>query len=400
MKELFQENFNVHKFTYEKYHVELNNTNSIWLIDYYAPWCPHCQHFAPVWQAIADHFATSRDIHVGTVDCTVERVICIEERIYGYPAIKAFIHSKEYMQMNHGQRDVDGIVQWLEELLKNDKIHVDRTGIPSQQYKGIEKVIPEPLDLVLTHKKLRSARLIDASRAFVSSLEHIDASSTQRYHAALDWIDAVRHSFPLESHRQEIQLLYEAVAKEKTDWKTAVREWKEENSFFQGPVHWGEQCSTYFCGLWTLFHMMSLNTIDANAILKGMNGFLQHFFDCKTCIREFGSPEVEYNKTTLMLELWKQHNIANEKSKHPTWPSKQDCAVCYRRNDTVAHDQVVKYLEMSYYLPESSSPVAMVANVLSNDWLSTVWGLQIFVVMLVLWFFRGSIFRFKQTHED
>ncbi|KAG0272411.1 hypothetical protein BGZ95_011851 [Linnemannia exigua] len=57
-----------------------------WLVEYYAPWCGHCQALAPVWDELAEHLKDK--VNVAKVDCTVNQEICYRQRIRGYPTIK------------------------------------------------------------------------------------------------------------------------------------------------------------------------------------------------------------------------------------------------------------------------------------------------------------------------
>ncbi|KAF9099651.1 hypothetical protein BGX29_007008 [Mortierella sp. GBA35] len=57
-----------------------------WLIEYYAPWCGHCQALAPVWEELAVHLKDK--VNVAKIDCTVNEEICHKQMIPGYPTIK------------------------------------------------------------------------------------------------------------------------------------------------------------------------------------------------------------------------------------------------------------------------------------------------------------------------
>ena len=39
-----------------------------WMIDFFAPWCPHCQHLAPTWDEL--HQKHEEELNVAKVDCT------------------------------------------------------------------------------------------------------------------------------------------------------------------------------------------------------------------------------------------------------------------------------------------------------------------------------------------
>jgi protein disulfide-isomerase A6 len=58
------------------------------LIDFYAPWCGHCQTLAPVWQRLAAKLQReSPDILVVKVDGTHNRALLRRFNVAAYPAI-------------------------------------------------------------------------------------------------------------------------------------------------------------------------------------------------------------------------------------------------------------------------------------------------------------------------
>jgi len=56
-----------------------------WLLEFYAPWCGHCKRLAPVYEQVAT--ALKGVVHVGKVDCTLQKVVCSQYDISGYPTI-------------------------------------------------------------------------------------------------------------------------------------------------------------------------------------------------------------------------------------------------------------------------------------------------------------------------
>jgi len=59
-------------------------------IKFYAPWCGHCKSLAPIWDELADKYADSSSVVVGSVDCTTEenKDLCGEYGVQGYPTLK------------------------------------------------------------------------------------------------------------------------------------------------------------------------------------------------------------------------------------------------------------------------------------------------------------------------
>ena len=50
-------------------HVLNSTTAGFWIVMMYAPWCGHCQQFAPKWSQLAKWLADDSRVHVGAIDC-------------------------------------------------------------------------------------------------------------------------------------------------------------------------------------------------------------------------------------------------------------------------------------------------------------------------------------------
>ena len=58
------------------------------LVQFYAPWCGHCQQLAPTWKKVGEkigHLLT-----VGKLDCTEHQSLTQRYGIRGFPTIKFF----------------------------------------------------------------------------------------------------------------------------------------------------------------------------------------------------------------------------------------------------------------------------------------------------------------------
>ncbi|EGF79896.1 hypothetical protein BATDEDRAFT_35223 [Batrachochytrium dendrobatidis JAM81] len=61
------------------------------LVEYFAPWCPHCKSLAPEYaSAAAELKELDPPISIASVDCTTENVICDKLSIQGFPTLKLF----------------------------------------------------------------------------------------------------------------------------------------------------------------------------------------------------------------------------------------------------------------------------------------------------------------------
>ena len=60
--------------------------NGLWFLKFYAPWCGHCKRMAPILEEVAPMVAGK--MAIGTIDCTVEKSLCDEFSVRGYPTLK------------------------------------------------------------------------------------------------------------------------------------------------------------------------------------------------------------------------------------------------------------------------------------------------------------------------
>jgi protein disulfide-isomerase A6 len=65
-------NSNVIKLTANNFKKEVMNGSEMWFVEFYAPWCGHCQKLAPEWEKAAN--ILKGIVKVGAVDAEAERV--------------------------------------------------------------------------------------------------------------------------------------------------------------------------------------------------------------------------------------------------------------------------------------------------------------------------------------
>ncbi|KAL6477516.1 hypothetical protein MHYP_G00133510 [Metynnis hypsauchen] len=110
--------------------VELNPSNfnkqvlqsdSLWLIEFYAPWCGHCQRLTPDWKKAAT--ALKGIVKLGAVDADQHKSLASQYGIQGFPTIKIFGANKnnpeEYQGGRTSQAIVEGAMTALRSLVKD-----------------------------------------------------------------------------------------------------------------------------------------------------------------------------------------------------------------------------------------------------------------------------------------
>jgi protein disulfide-isomerase A6 len=78
----------------------------IWLVEFYAPWCGHCQRLTPEYEKAAKGLKGIANI--AAIDASNEK---IDVQIQGYPTIKLYVDGKatDYS----GERTASGIVNFM-----------------------------------------------------------------------------------------------------------------------------------------------------------------------------------------------------------------------------------------------------------------------------------------------
>ncbi|XP_069665425.1 protein disulfide-isomerase A2 [Haliaeetus albicilla] len=85
------------------------------LVEFYAPWCGHCQRLAPAFaQAAATLRNESSLARLGKVDATAQAALANEFGITSYPTLKLFRDGNRTHPLAYtGQMDAKGIVRWM-----------------------------------------------------------------------------------------------------------------------------------------------------------------------------------------------------------------------------------------------------------------------------------------------
>jgi len=114
------------------------DSEDMWLVEFFAPWCGHCKNLAPHWAQAATELKGK--VKLGAVDATVHTVKASRYGVQGYPTIKFFAPGKKdssSVEDYNGGRTSGDIVNWaLEKLAEN---------VPAPEIKEVvnEKTVKE-----------------------------------------------------------------------------------------------------------------------------------------------------------------------------------------------------------------------------------------------------------------
>jgi protein disulfide-isomerase A1 len=79
-------------------------------VDFYAPWCGHCQALAPDWEKVATELKGKSDVVIAKLDCDKHGAVCQKNDVKGYPTLIWFENGAP--QVYKGDRNVKDLVEF------------------------------------------------------------------------------------------------------------------------------------------------------------------------------------------------------------------------------------------------------------------------------------------------
>ncbi len=121
---LYSRSSGVVDLTPDNFDHRVKDSDGIWVVEFYAPWCGHCKQLAPEYQKAAK--ALKGIVGVGAVNCDEHKGLCSEFQVKGFPTIKIFGENKKKPADYNGQRTASSIVQEAQKVAT--KVVADRLG--------------------------------------------------------------------------------------------------------------------------------------------------------------------------------------------------------------------------------------------------------------------------------
>eukprot|EP01102_Stenamoeba_stenopodia_P019530 TRINITY_DN7408_c0_g1_i1.p1 TRINITY_DN7408_c0_g1~~TRINITY_DN7408_c0_g1_i1.p1 ORF type:complete len:446 (-),score=102.49 TRINITY_DN7408_c0_g1_i1:27-1364(-) len=89
-----------------------------WFVEFFAPWCGHCQRLAPIWKDLAKDLLNESHIRVARVDATEETSLADQFDVSSYPSLKLLRNKGELVFEYSGRRSLQALAKWTRKMAR------------------------------------------------------------------------------------------------------------------------------------------------------------------------------------------------------------------------------------------------------------------------------------------
>ncbi|KAJ1855208.1 hypothetical protein GGH12_003213 [Coemansia sp. RSA 1822] len=100
-----------------------------WFVEFYAPWCPHCQHLAPEWDRLS--VVMRGKVNIGKVNCDDAGKLCSQQNVQGFPTLKMLWEGES--SVYKGPRDLDNMQSFIDGMLTQPRVIADADQMKQMQ---------------------------------------------------------------------------------------------------------------------------------------------------------------------------------------------------------------------------------------------------------------------------
>lgn len=291
------------------------------------------------------------EVKVGGVSCTVEQEVCREAKVNSYPSLRVWGLEGVEQGGKMEAREIKGMLEWIKAHIPPSSgdgnaeagvirktITEARGDLAEQAMRGMGRRAEAQVEAAKGKEWTRVNRAEDAWTSVRFAFDNeVFLGTNVLDGSALDSLRGLLHvlnlSFPGATGRKAFgHLLSEVQPLE----QISMQEWKSKVVRYIHPlvedpkVYNYRMCpddpGSYTCGLWSLFHLLSVKSgegeVSPAMTMEVIHHFVEYLFGCETCRNHFlasydscafGRCEIgeSMDNRALVLWLWRLHNAVN-----------------------------------------------------------------------------------------
>lgn len=423
------------------------------IVLFYHPNSHACREFQSHFIALARE-VRRRSIRVPVefwaVSCQVHRSVCDDLVIRTVPQLKAYVSGRiegvELERTKNNDLNVDRVFSILEVSMKDVREELKGAGVSDVKHDlPQDAILAENANMIL-HPLSNLENVY--SDAMISCLKSIDdignlAWTPRKEQVLNEWLDLLHWSLPSRDFAPLVNILQDLKSREIKDFHSILA----GHDYYHTPqLHtWSDNCK-WTCGLWNLFHIVSVGVVEQHGQVMGdtrrtqllyvmtvvrdyvdefgfgddpeaQNGLLQAYEEClasETCQEEtlghnFGllgswlrrRSGATTERRNFALWLWRFHNTQRRKRgtiHHAVeWPPPKLCPLCHasQPNDEITSGEedvwntqaVYEHLRNTYWPKVLQSPRLVVLDRRGHAgrWFSLFYGRHVFHTSSWIW---------------
>ncbi|KAL6263458.1 hypothetical protein P5V15_006250 [Pogonomyrmex californicus] len=330
------------------------------------------------------------------------QLLCVMNKVTKFPTLIVFGRNESQKVVSMKIPTRQGVRQAIKNYAIVKGVNIDEVGTTMSHEQSAENT--PRITIVKSHEVVEDQ--LPSSKKIDDYLYQLDLESTLHYsinheislmksidgekmEALRKYLAVLAVYFPLRRNNAYLEVIRDVVESKSSmtgeEFSQLAKTTEEEMSpVYSGmPRRWiGCKGSTdsyrgYPCGLWTMFHMLTVNfalernkdvsqvlSQDPAAVLRAMHGYIGTFFGCADCAAHFVEMASKnkifdvHSKDEAILWLWRAHNQVNARlsgdntedpqHKKIQYPAVEHCPTCRYVNNSWNEEEVLQYLKMKY----------------------------------------------------
>ncbi|KAG7341656.1 Erv1 / Alr family protein [Nitzschia inconspicua] len=353
------------------------------IVEFYAHWCPHCQHFKPKYIEFSirlHEMATKNNMKVETfaVSCVPNKSICKDQNVKGYPMTKFFPpHSINGTDISPFSLHPHDIMRKVGVSVQQDinpqnsfntdtKLEISSERNMNSHVRGQQQHRRnEPAEVGIKApyflQRSRAEALQDAHLSFEFAMKTAVYTSDgplpkEKQDVLKPFLRILQKTLPVT---MSVQPLLNDLLK---NFDMLVKGDDQLNTILErhpAPFKKWSESSTlhgtgYTAGLWTLFHIMSVGLVEWNQMVLDddqllvpsevadhLRSYIEHFFQCDVCRLNFMSEYDSCSHDRCNRLISKRKGTLNQYIEFPLWlfETHNDVNTRLRKERIELHDE-------------------------------------------------------------